>query len=190
MPRQVIITKEVIDKTAFNLVRSKGMESLTARNIAQQVGCSTQPIYKIYQNLDKLKENAVLMAQQYINSMISNYNKTPIPFLNAGLGFINFAATEKVLFRTFVAENYLQSPIFDPLESKELYLKMGELLNDAPLNNTELSELFLDTMIYTNGLAHLAYSGQLGMSEKQLAEKLIGFFFRQANLKWDGELEL
>lgn len=190
MPKQITITKEIVDQTAFELIRTQGMDALTARNIAQQVGCSTQPIYKLYRNLDELKEHVIFMMGVYMHNIIMNYDKTPIAFLNAGLGFIHFAATEKVLFRTFITENYLQNSIFDPLTSKALYGRMEELLCDAPLNDEERWELFFDTMVYTNGLAHLAYSGYLGMSEKQVAERLIGFFFQQADLEWEGELNL
>lgn len=190
MPKQVSITKKMIDQTAFELIRTRGLEALTARSIAEVVGCSTQPIYKIYRNLEELKEHVVSMAGNYADRMILEYDKTPIAFLNTGLGFIHFAATEKVLFRIFNVENYLGRPVFCPLESKELYRLMEELLGDAPLNHEERQELFSNIMIYTNGLAHMAHSGQLGMTEKQTAEHLSGFFFRLANIEWKGNLNL
>lgn len=190
MPKQVSITKEIIDQTAFVLVRTGGIEALTARNIAKKVGCSTQPIYKIYHNLNELKEHVIFMVENYANGLILQYGKTPIAFLNTGLGFINFAATEKVLFRLFNIENYLGRPVFGPLESKELFRLMEEMLGDASLSQDERQELFLNTMIYTNGLAHMAYSGQLGMTERQTAQHLCGFFFRLANIEWKGELDL
>lgn len=190
MPKQVSITKALVDQTALDLIRTKGMEALTARNIAEQVGCSTQPIYKIYRSLDELKEHVVRMAGEYAESIIFHYDKTPIAFLNTGLGFIHFAATEKVLFRVFTIENYLGSSVFGPLEDSDLYELMEEMLGDAPLDAEARRELFLNTMIYTNGLAHMAYSGQLGMTEKQVAERLIGFFYHFAGIEWKGELDL
>lgn len=188
MPKQTSITKEMVDRTAFMLVRTQGLQSLTARNIAEQVGCSTQPIYKIYHNLEELREHVINMVREHANDMIFHYDKTSIPFLNTGLGFIHFAATEKVLFRIFNIENDLKQPVFKPLESQHLYDLMEELLGDTPLNTEQRRELFFDTMIYTNGLAHLAYAGQLGMTEKQVAERLIKFFFHLAGREWKGEL--
>lgn len=190
MPKQVSITKEMVDQTAFELVRAKGMEALTARSIAEQAGCSTQPIYKIYRNLEELKSHVVDMVEEYAAGIIFHYDKTAIPFLNTGLGFIHFAETEKVLFRVFTAENYLGNSVFCPLEDKYLYSLMEELLGDAPLGSEERRELFLNTMIYTNGLAHMAYAGQLGMTEKQVAERLIGFFYHFAGMERKGEIYL
>lgn len=190
MPKQVSITKEIVDQTAFELVRTQGMQALTARSIAEQVGCSTQPIYKVYKNLDELREHIILMVTEFSGELIFHYDKTPLPFLNAGLGYIHFAATEKVLFRVFTIENHLGSPVFGPLEDPYLYGLMEDLLGDSPLNPEERRELFLNTMIYTNGLAHMAYAGQLEMTEKQVAERLIGFFFHFAGMEWKGEIDL
>lgn len=190
MPKPVSITREMIDRTAFELVRAQGMEALTARSIAARVGCSTQPIYKIYKNLDELREQTIHTVMEYANNMIFHYDKTSIPFLNTGLGFIHFAATEKVLFRIFNIENYLHQPVFGPLEDPCLYSRMEELLADAPLDAPARRELFLNTMIYTNGLAHMAYAGQLGMSEKQVAERLFAFFIHFSGIEWKGEINL
>lgn len=190
MPKQISITKDMVDRIAFELVRTRGMEALTARNIAELVGCSTQPIYKIYRNLEELREHILSMVCNHADQMILRYKKTPIAFLNTGLGFIHFAATEKVLFRIFNIENYLDTPVFGPLENKQLYGLMEELLGDAVPSQEARQDLFLNIMIYTNGLAHMAYSGQLGMTEKQTAEHLCGFFFRLANIEWKGSLDL
>lgn len=188
MPKQISITKEIIDHTAFELVRSQGMGILTARNVAEKAGCSTQPIYKIYDNLDELKEQVISLAQEYANNIIFHYDKTSIPFLNTGLGFIHFASTEKMLFRLFNIDNELHQSVFLPLRSKQLYSLMEDLLGDTPLDEEQRKELFLNIMIYSNGLAHLAYAGQLEMNEQQVAERLIKFFFDLAGIEWKGEL--
>ena len=48
MPKPTTITQEVIIETAFEMVRKEGFAVLSARNIAKQIGCSTQPIYWCY----------------------------------------------------------------------------------------------------------------------------------------------
>lgn len=178
MPAAASITKNMIDKTAFELLRTQGMEALTARNIAAQVGCSTQPIYKIYPNLDALKEDALQQAIVFTRKYIYSYKKTTIPFLNAGLGFIRFAAEEKVLFSTFFARNALDQPVFLPLHEPNLYEMMVKLLAKLRLTTTEEQkrELFFNTMVYSNGLAHLACAGQLNMTEKQVSQKMAQIF--------------
>ena len=56
MPKKTTTTKEAIVEGAFQLVREKGHEFLTARNLAAFLGCSTQPVMYQFPNLELLKE--------------------------------------------------------------------------------------------------------------------------------------
>lgn len=183
MPKPETITKELLDSAISQLVRAKGMDALTARNIAQHVGCSTQPIYKVYGNLQALRIRAVELVAQYAGEMIFHYDRTPIPFLNTGLGYIHFAGAERVLFRVFTAENYMNSPVFGPLEDVRLYALMEDFLGDAVPGESARRELYLNIMIYTHGLAHMNYAGQLGMDEQAVARRLLKTFDQFAGIE-------
>ena len=56
MPRKESITLEQINQAAFELVRESGFAELTARKLAAKAGCSTQPIFRVYKNMDELKQ--------------------------------------------------------------------------------------------------------------------------------------
>ena len=45
MARKEQITKDKILETAFDLAKTDGIEYVTARKLAAQIGCSTQPIF-------------------------------------------------------------------------------------------------------------------------------------------------
>ena len=53
MARKELITKDKIAETAFVLAKEEGIENVTARKLAAQIGCSTQPIFRVYANLSK-----------------------------------------------------------------------------------------------------------------------------------------
>ena len=55
VPKSTTITQEAIIDTAFEMVRKEGFGVLSARSIAKQIGCSTQPIYCCYKNMGDLK---------------------------------------------------------------------------------------------------------------------------------------
>ena len=38
----------------FALARAEGIENVTARKLAAQIGCSTQPIFRVYANMGEL----------------------------------------------------------------------------------------------------------------------------------------
>lgn len=50
---------------AFAIMREEGMDGLTARRLADKTGCSTQPIFRIYENMNELHEEAFAMAIAY-----------------------------------------------------------------------------------------------------------------------------
>ena len=76
MPKSTTITQEVIIGTAFEMVRKEGFAVLSARNIAKQIGCSTQPIYWCYKNMDDLKAEICKKALSHLQNVILGYSKT------------------------------------------------------------------------------------------------------------------
>ncbi|GCF93369.1 hypothetical protein NRIC_12600 [Enterococcus florum] len=55
MVRTKRIQREHIIDGAYQLIINEGFKKFHARNIAQQVSCSTQPIYREFSNLSELK---------------------------------------------------------------------------------------------------------------------------------------
>ena len=45
MPPKAIVTREDIIQAAFSIVDTHGMQSLTARSVARDMGVSTKPVY-------------------------------------------------------------------------------------------------------------------------------------------------
>lgn len=80
---------------AFQLIREKGHESLTARNLAAFLGCSTQPVMYQFPNLDTLRD----LAYQRADSFHSEYILAGGDLLEIGMRYIRFAEEEPQLFR-------------------------------------------------------------------------------------------
>mgnify|MGYP002128688326 CR=1 FL=1 len=58
MARRKTITRDQILTAAHQVISEKGFSHFTARNIATQMNCSTQPIYLEFKNMNDLKEEA------------------------------------------------------------------------------------------------------------------------------------
>ncbi|MCR4855130.1 MAG: TetR/AcrR family transcriptional regulator, partial [Erysipelotrichaceae bacterium] len=54
MPKRPVTTRDEMIEGAFRLIRRKGLSALTARNLAEELGCSTQPIMYQFPNLKEL----------------------------------------------------------------------------------------------------------------------------------------
>ena len=57
MSRKATISKEDIINAAFNITAREGFDKITSRGLAAEAGCSTQPIFRIYENMDSLKKD-------------------------------------------------------------------------------------------------------------------------------------
>ena len=95
MPRKPATTKEAMVEGAFQLIRDKGHEFLTVRNLAAFLGCSTQPVMYQFPNLDMLRD----LAYQKADSFHSEYILSGGDLLGIGLRYIRFAEEEPQLFR-------------------------------------------------------------------------------------------
>ncbi|MBQ6126204.1 MAG: TetR/AcrR family transcriptional regulator [Erysipelotrichaceae bacterium] len=56
MPRKPTTTKDEMIEAAFQLIRREGSFALTVRRLADELGCSTQPIMYQFQNLKELTD--------------------------------------------------------------------------------------------------------------------------------------
>lgn len=93
MPRTKQIEKQDILRAATEVIRQKGESALTVRSIAGVLGCSTQPLYYEFENVEQLRAALLpYVREHYLQFRCSNYKEF-------GRHFLNFARNEKELFR-------------------------------------------------------------------------------------------
>lgn len=176
MANPISIDKEMIDATAFDIVRKQGIDVLSARHIANQIGCSTKPIYRVYQNMEELRNVIINTAFAFMGAAVYGYRKTGDTLLDSGLGYIHFAQTERELFRLISMSNTLHIDISDPEQNTELFhLLQTKLAHKNPPEST-LKTIFEQLNTFTYGLAMLCFFDMRQFSEDELAEQLVRFF--------------
>ena len=187
MPKPVSITKALIDDAAVAMVRQDGLDALTARNIAQSLHCSTQPIYKVYGSMEKLKESTMNTLARLMMQCIMSNQKTGSAFLNSGLGYIHFAQTEKNLFQLLCLQNKNHNILKADVNTKPIRTLMEQELEDVPLPQNARDNIFLQTMIFTYGLASLAFLDQLYLNEDEISALLEKTFKGYITWELEGE---
>lgn len=168
MPRKETITKEKIAAAAFRMARKEGMEEVTARKLAGAVGCSTQPIFRVYQNMEEVQAEVLEQAIFFFDEFYDNYPKSQAtPFVNLGLAYISFAQKEGNLFRImFLSENRNGKSMYELLNGKH-----GNVLQEISKAKEEGCRdpqgLFMKMWIFIHGAACMAITGDydLGITE-------------------------
>lgn len=159
MPKQKI-TKDMILNAAFTLLRAQGHEALNARSIAAQAGCSVQPIYSCYSNMQELMQELFLYTQQYLTSYVEKNADKRCFFESIGRCHIGFARDEKNLFCFLFLSKYMQA---DSLEG--IYRKCGrqdvteDIIQTLAVSEDDARKLYLHMMLYTHGIASMIATG-------------------------------
>ena len=159
MPPKVKITKEDIVNAAVKIVRKSGDQAINARDIANVLGCSTQPIFSNFASMDELRlavvEKADILCNKYMEREVAS-GKYPAYKAN-GMAYIRFAKEEKELFRLLYMRDRSREIV---LEDTEANRQMEQMVN----NNTGLvgddAKLFhLEMWAYVHGIATMLATG-------------------------------
>ncbi len=171
MPKKAIFTKEQIVNKAFELLEKKGLEYITARNLAKALKSSPAPIYGFFNSMDELKKELIDRAKDLFLDYVTR-EETDLPFLNIGVGIVKFARDESQLFRSiFLRENSYAGLIQEFKEITEREIKKDERFNDLP---EEIKDaLFLDCWTYAHGLGTLVCTGYFEGTDEFIRERLM-----------------
>lgn len=155
MPPKKQITKDQIIEKAYKLVRESGFENLTARILANELNCSTQPIYMSFRDMNELKNSLAEKSLGIMLKYIERYSIENYPLVLAKvLGYVQFAKEEKHLYKLIFSSDIMN------LE------KTAKLVS---LNN----ELELNMLIYAHGIIMMTSFNTLTLQWEQMKKMII-----------------
>ena len=99
MPPKVKFQKEEIVSAALNVVRAKGIDALTTREIAAELGVSTRPIFTYFDTMDQLKAEVFELAKARYRAYIERGLAGKIPFLGIWQQYLRFAREEPEIYK-------------------------------------------------------------------------------------------
>jgi AcrR family transcriptional regulator len=192
MPPKIKVTEEEVINEAIRLVREKGFESLNARDLAKEIGCSVHPIFRIFNSMDGLKI-AVYKKAEYIynDRMLSINEHSNDGFLNIGLTYIDFAKNEKNLFKLlFMSDAFREQSIIDIVRATEGNDEVLEMLcQRTGLSRKSAQELYAGIWITTHGIASMFATNNCRFSDEE-NRRLLNNSFMGLLLKLKNEEEL
>jgi AcrR family transcriptional regulator len=147
-------SKEQIIDAAFGLARECGIENVTLRKVAEELGSSVAPIYVNFNDAQELMAEVAMKAQAIAIEM-SSAEYTNKPFLNIGIGTLKFAREYSKFYNSqllFTAE--LMRKDIDTEEVLLEQMKKDQMLQ--VFTDQELKDMLLKMGIFTHGLASMA----------------------------------
>ncbi len=172
MPKQRI-TKQMILDVAFNLAREKGYEQVVVKNIADEIGCSVQPIYSYFENMESLKETVIGAAMQFYNSFIYTRVQKDSILESMAKANVAFAKYETNLFKLLFLQklNGLNSfnDIYEWMGDKQATAQLSKKLE---LPEDKVKEIYIMLIIFTHGVATMIATGGATIADVESAEIL------------------
>ena len=175
MPPKQTITKDMVIHAGFKLVKGKGRPSLSARNIAKALSCSTQPIYSCFRTMKDLEKKVMDEAFDFIiNTYLTGSAYSDDPFFSMGLGYIQLAKKDPHLFDLIYLSEHTQhlfgSDVY-PVKKKGLVQTMQKDPMLSKLDKDTLTDILGHMWIYTHGLAMLARVNP-GLNDRMIHDRL------------------
>lgn len=165
MARKETITREYVLDTTFEMVRSKGHEEVTARKLAEELGCSTQPIFRLYNGMATLLDAIYPMAIEFFHNHTRGYmNQNKVPFVDLGMAYIIFAREEANLFKLLFLSDIRQGKSMYELLNSEDGFVSEEIKRATNAGSQEPSELFMKLWICIHGIACMTLTNDYDLS--------------------------
>lgn len=160
MARRIQISREIILSTAFQKLVRDGYSSINITSLAQEIGCSTQPIAWHFGNMDGLRDALLQHSLNYMRDHFTLSGDTTTTMLaEIQRKYINLAFDSPNLYK------YLYMTDQDRAQTEEViqalrfpnYEKILSLLQQEYGVSRKAAERYLlDLQLYVHGIASCA----------------------------------
>ena len=178
MPPRVKFTKEEIVEAALRVTREGGIDSLTARSLAAELGASTRPMFTYFETVDELKHEVHEVAKGIYKTYIERGLAEPVPFLGVGQNTIRFAREEPELFRLL----FLQKPDGADGGAAEALAFSQDLVRDSIMGIYKMDAYEADCYYRNLWLIAFSFCAMIAAGECPYTDEQMSAMFTEVSL--------
>ena len=169
-------TREEMIEAAVRVVREKGIDALTAKALAGELGVSTQPVFTRFHTIEEAKREVRTAAERVYDSYVEDGLYMKVSFLGVGMQYIRFAKEEPQLYRLlFLTTNEGgNSSVMDALHHSQDLVR-DSLQQIYHIDAQTADRYFRDMWLVVHSLATLVVTGGCPYSEEEMEHILTGF---------------
>lgn len=175
MPPRAKFTKDEIEQAALGIVRTEGIQALTARALGERLGSSARPIFTVFQSMEEVQDAVIKVARALYKGYIERGLLDTPAFRGVGTQYILFAIEEPKLFQLLFMTEKEQVPDLTEVlmlidESYERILASVE--TSYGLAGTSAERLYHHMWIYSHGIAALCATKMCRFSSEEIREMM------------------
>jgi len=171
MARKIKFSKEDILKKSVEYIKEKGYSDLTVRELAKYIGCSTQPIFKNYNNFGQykidLKDYLRKDYEQFIFKLVDKEDY----LYTISYAYALYAKKEPNIFSSLFMADLAGSrtvrEVLDTDRNKETIIAMTKQYN---ISLEKAEKVYRDVRFYTHGMATQLCVKSIKLEEKEIKE--------------------
>ena len=152
MPPTVRFTRDAVLHAACQLMRREGMEALNARAIAKELGGSTQPIFRLFSNMEDLHRELILyVARQFQAHAEADMAQSDSPYIQLCTTYLLYGRDEPELFKLLFMRDRVSEGQYSDQTNFDLVFNI--IKKETPLDDETALRFFERTWLFIHGLA-------------------------------------
>lgn len=152
MPPTVRFTRDAVLHAACQLMRREGMEALNARAIAKELGGSTQPIFRLFTNMEDLHRELILyVARQFQAHAEADMAQSDSPYIQLCTTYLLYGRDEPELFKLLFMRDRVSEGQYNDQTNFDLVFNI--IKKETPLDDETALRFFERTWLFIHGLA-------------------------------------
>lgn len=152
MPPTVRFTRDAVLHAACQLMRREGMEALNARAIAKELGGSTQPIFRLFTNMEDLHRELILyVARQFQAHAEADMAQSDSPYIQLCTTYLLYGRDEPELFKLLFMRDRVSEGQYSDQTNFDLVCNI--IKKETPLDDETALRFFERTWLFIHGLA-------------------------------------
>lgn len=179
MPPKCKFTREEIIRTALDIARNEGIESITARELGAKLGSSPKPIFGLFENMEEVQAEVQKAAKALYAEYIQVGLHQEPAFKGVGTQYILFAMEEPKLFQLLFMSEQSQKPSVSgilPIIDESYSQILLSVQDGYGLAEEDAENLYRHLWIYTHGIAVLCATNMCLFTAEEISRMMTEVF--------------
>ena len=173
MPPKIRTSKEMIVEAGYKIADKNGIDQVNCRAIAAELGCSTQPVFSRFPNMDELKEEVFHYACDKLEqSIFDQYEgeKTDSIIETSVVVLTEMARKHRNLFKLIYLSDFRSENTF--VEEREKYRTnkciIQEFIDKYGLDYDRAENIFERISLLTHGICTVIATTNMNYTNEQV----------------------
>ncbi len=169
MARKVIFTKEQILEKAKEFIKENGFEQMNARTLCKYIGCSTQPLFKNFENMSDFKKSLKKYLHDYYDDFIYKIVDKSDYLFTISYAYALFSKNEPKVFKALFMTELAGTRTIDEVLSSSWNIETIESIpKQYNLSIEQARNLYRDVRFFTHGLSCQVACNSIDVTEKEI----------------------